>query len=107
MAALSFLSSLLLALAATASPVIIPRAPVSVSLLKELNVTSGHQLVASGRERAQALKTKALRSPGTVAAANLSEPVINEAVIYIAEVGVGSPPTTCECCALWKGEELG
>ncbi|KAI5834837.1 acid protease [Schizophyllum commune Tattone D] len=94
MAALSFLSSLLLALAATANPVIIPRAPVSVSLLKELNVTSGHQLVASGRERAQALKTKALRSPGTVAAANLSEPVINEAVIYIAEVGVGSPPTT-------------
>ena len=104
MAALSFLSSLLLALAASATPVIIPRAPVSVSLLKELNVTSGHQLVASGRERAQALKTKALRTPKPAAALNFSEPVINEAVIYIAEVGVGSPPTTCEHCARWTDD---
>lgn len=96
MAALSrLLSPLLLALVAVgASPAIIPRAPVSVSLLKELNVTTGPQMVTSGRQRAQALKTKALRAPGTKVAANATEPVINEAVIYIAEVGVGSPPTT-------------
>ncbi|KAL1747947.1 hypothetical protein HDZ31DRAFT_60816 [Schizophyllum fasciatum] len=74
MAVLSLLSALVLALTATARPVAVPRAPIS--------------LAVSGRQRAQAL-----RSSGTLAGANLSEPVINEAVIYTAEVGVGSPAT--------------
>lgn len=89
---------LFLAVVVATKPVIVDRSPITFPLLKKLNVTSGHNLVQSGKQRAQLLRNQALRKSGqAVDDVLVDEPVTNEAVIYIADIAVGSPATTCTC----------
>ncbi|TRM66649.1 aspartic peptidase domain-containing protein [Schizophyllum amplum] len=86
---------LFLAVVVATKPVLVDRSPITIPLLKELNVTSGHNLVQSGKQRAQLLRNQALKKSGqAVNDALIDEPVINEAVVYLADIGVGSPATT-------------
>ncbi|KAF5385370.1 hypothetical protein D9615_001228 [Tricholomella constricta] len=92
----SMLSTLLLALAVSANPIVIRDSPVTLPLARRLNVTSIHNLV-----RHDVARAKALRARGEVKVSGdfhvdaiINEQVDNQAVTYIASVGVGSPPTS-------------
>ncbi|CAA7264829.1 unnamed protein product [Cyclocybe aegerita] len=88
----TLLTTLLLALSVAANPVLVDRSPVTLPLSRRLNLTSVHNLVRHDQARAKALKAK-----GTVkhdSRAVINEQVDNQAVTYIASVGVGSPATT-------------
>jgi cathepsin E len=67
-------------------------------LSRKVNVTSVHNLLRHDQNRAKALmalggaKEKGIFLEGAV----INEQVENQAVSYIASVGVGSPPTICE-----------
>ena len=83
------------ALAVCASPIVtIQDNGISVLLVKRVNVTSGHAILANDRARAVRLRSRGSTSRAQ-ARAEGSVPVTNEAVIYTAAVAVGSPPTTC------------
>lgn len=88
----SLLSTLLFfALGVVANPTIINQSPIKLTLLKQHNFTSAHNLVTHDQARAQQLKNRAYK--GNVAVpVNMS--VTNQAVTYTASVGVGNPPTT-------------
>ncbi|KAJ3991904.1 family A1 protease [Lentinula boryana] len=89
--ALSLLTFVILALDIAAKPVIIDRSPVlSIPLTKIHNITSGHNLVASGLARAQSFKDRAKTHDLAEIRKRQSVPVINEVVTYIASVGVGA-----------------
>ena len=99
----SLLVTLTLLLALTgnvaANPVIINRSPVTLPLLRVLNLTSTHNLLRYDQARAKALKSRgsSLKTgKDHDARAVINEPVDNQAVAYIASIGVGSPPTTCK-----------
>ncbi|KAJ3517875.1 hypothetical protein NLJ89_g224 [Agrocybe chaxingu] len=88
----TLLTTLLLVLSVAANPVLVDRSPVTLQLSRRLNLTSVHNLVRHDQARAKALKAK-----GTVkhdSRAVINEQVDNQAVTYIASVGVGSPATT-------------
>jgi cathepsin E len=93
----TLLTTLLLALSVASKPILVNRSPVTLSLARRLNLTSVHNLVRHDQTRAKFLKAK-----GTAKASGLSlqsndiinEPVDNQAVSYIASIGVGSPATT-------------
>jgi cathepsin E len=93
----TLLTTLILALSVAANPVIVNRSPVTLPLARRLNLTSVHNLLRHDQTRAKFLKAK-----GTAAAAGLpfhsdaiiSSQVDNQAVSYIASIGVGSPETT-------------
>lgn len=93
----SLLSTLLLALAVSANPVALHDAKVTLPLARRLNTTSIHNLVRHDQNRAKALRARAeAKTSGSfVSDAIINESVDNQAVTYIAEVGVGSPATTC------------
>ncbi|KAL1745145.1 aspartic peptidase domain-containing protein [Schizophyllum fasciatum] len=86
---------LFLAVVVATKPILVDRSPITFPLIKKLNVTSGHNLVQSGRQRVQKLKAQALKKEGkAVDAALIDEPVTNEAVIYSADIGVGADATS-------------
>jgi len=97
MIAPSLLATLLLALAVAANPVITVRdAHISLSISRRLNSTNILDLHQHDFKRAQALKARG--KAGVPDATDLvSTPAINQDVSYIASVGVGNPPTQCEC----------
>ncbi|KAF8893668.1 aspartic peptidase A1 [Gymnopilus junonius] len=92
----TLLTILLLALSVAANPVLVNRSPVTLPLSRRLNLTSVHNLVRHDQNRAKALKlkgaAKAARTPLSEAAV-VSSQVDNQAVTYVASVGVGSPAT--------------
>ncbi|KAF8167357.1 aspartic protease [Crassisporium funariophilum] len=93
----TLLTTLLLALSVAANPVIIQRSPVSLGISRRVNVTSVHNLVRHDQNRAKALKAKgAAKAAGLPIQSDavINEQVDNQAVTYIASVGVGSPATT-------------
>ncbi|TFK35979.1 aspartic protease [Crucibulum laeve] len=91
----AFLTSLVLALTVAANPVLIPRSSVTLPLSRRVNVTSIHNLVRHDVTRAKALKARGLaKANGFSIDAVINEQVDNQAVTYIASVGVGSPATT-------------
>jgi len=93
----TLLTTLLLALSVAANPVLVNRSPVTLPLSRRLNLTSAHNLVRHDQTRAKALKTRgSARAAGLSIqnAAVINEAVDNQAVTYIASVGVGSPATT-------------
>ena len=95
MTLLSLLSSLLLlAVGVAANPVVINRSPVTLPLAKKYNFTSINNLVKHDQARARALKSRAFRKGG-VPDTVVDEPIDNQAVTYVALVGVGDPPTDC------------
>ncbi|KAJ3916555.1 aspartic peptidase domain-containing protein [Lentinula edodes] len=92
--AVSLLAFVTLALNVVANPVVIDRSPIlSIPLTKIHNITSGHNLVASGLARAQNFKDRAKAHDLAAIKKRQAEPVINEVVSYIASVGVGASDT--------------
>ncbi|KAJ3893486.1 aspartic peptidase domain-containing protein [Lentinula edodes] len=95
--AVSLLAFVTLALNVVANPVVIDRSPIlSIPLTKIHNITSGHNLVASGLARAQNFKDRAKAHDLAAVKKRQAEPVINEVVSYIASVGVGASDTQCK-----------
>ncbi|PFH52246.1 hypothetical protein AMATHDRAFT_46374 [Amanita thiersii Skay4041] len=93
----ALLNILVLALAVAANPVVIRDSPIRLSLSRHLNVTSVHNLLRHDQARAKALKTQALAKIGQRQLHQdvvINEVVDNQAVVYAASVGVGSPATT-------------
>ncbi|KAF8204086.1 aspartic protease [Pholiota molesta] len=91
----TLLTTLLLALSVAANPVLVDRSPVTLPISRRLNLTSVHNLVRHDQARAKALKIKgSARSSGLDNRAVINEPVDNQAVTYVASIGVGSPATT-------------
>ncbi|KAF8078962.1 aspartic peptidase A1 [Lyophyllum atratum] len=92
----SLLSTVLLALAVSANPIVIRDSPVTLPLARRLNTTSIHNLVRHDVTRAKALRARAeAKASGKFHVdAVINEQVDNQAVTYIASVGVGSPATT-------------
>ncbi|KAG6873821.1 hypothetical protein C0992_008371, partial [Termitomyces sp. T32_za158] len=98
-AASSLLTTLLLALTVSANPIVVRDSPVKLPLARRLNLTSVHNLVRHDLARAKHLRARAeALSKGVSPASDviIDEPVDNQAVSYIASVGVGSPATTYE-----------
>ncbi|KAJ3797904.1 family A1 protease [Lentinula aff. detonsa] len=92
--ATSLLAFIAIALDVAANPVVIDRSPVlSIPLTKIHNITSGHNLVASGLARAQSFKDRAKAHDLAEIRKRQSVPVTNEVVSYIASVGVGASDT--------------
>ncbi len=87
---------LLLVVSVAADPVVVRRAPVSLPFARRLNITGAHDLIRKDQTRARnmfaASKAKRSGSPVNVG-------ITNVGVIYVASVGIGSPPTSCEWCS--------
>ncbi|KAJ3753638.1 family A1 protease [Lentinula raphanica] len=95
LSAFSLLTFVTLALGIVANPVIIDRSPVlSIPLTKVHNITSGHNLVASGLARAQNFKDRAKAHDLAEIRKRQSVPVTNEVITYLASVEVGASDTT-------------
>ncbi|KAF9473456.1 aspartic protease [Pholiota conissans] len=88
------LTTLFLAFSGIAEGVVVKRSPVTLPISRRVNLTSIHNLVRHDQNRAAALKLKASSRSRIGSRAVVNEPVDNQAVTYIASVGVGSPPTT-------------
>lgn len=96
----SFIALLVADLAAGKS-ILINRSPVNLPISRRANFTSVHNLLKHDQARAKYLKAK-----GAVKASGdsfheysvINQVIENQAVGYIAAVGVGIPPTTCK---LW------
>ena len=91
----TLLITLLFTLSVAGSPVLVNSSPVTLPFSRLVNLTSIHDLVRHDQARAKALIARAvakvLGGPG-----HHNEPIENQAVTYVASVGVGSPPTTCK-----------
>ncbi|KAF8879852.1 aspartic protease [Infundibulicybe gibba] len=80
-----------LAHAVSANPVVIRNSPVTLPLSRRLNLTSVHNLLRHDQARARGLRARSKLNIDAV----INEPVDNQAITYIASVGVGSPAVTC------------
>lgn len=94
----SLLTVLLLCSVVSTNAVVIHDSPVRLPLTRRLNVTSLGNLVLHDQARAKALRARAGASAGVSFSTAIvgNEPVDNQAVTYVAAIGVGTPPTTCE-----------
>lgn len=88
-----FRSILLLALSIAANGAAVQKAPVKLSIARQFNTTGAQHILQHDQARARHLKTRAAAESF---ASTVNEPVTNQAVIYTASVGVGSPATLCE-----------
>ncbi|KAG2368809.1 aspartic peptidase domain-containing protein [Suillus spraguei] len=90
--AASLLTTLLLALSIVASPVEIRSSPITLPIARKLNTSGGTiNILQHDQSRAAALKNV---GSDTLSRRTASITVTNDAVSYIAAVGVGSPATT-------------
>ena len=90
------LTSVLLALVVAAEPIVVKRSPVSLPLTRRININADTQnLVQHDQARVKALKTNSEAKAAGIPR-QVSSPAINEAVQYIASIGVGSPATQCK-----------
>ncbi|EPT02034.1 hypothetical protein FOMPIDRAFT_1119342 [Fomitopsis schrenkii] len=92
-ARLSIFLALLCVLAATATPLVWDASPVTIPLTKKLNFTSGVTLVQSDKARIQSIVTDGTNDKSNAARAVVNTAATNRVVNYIANVGVGTPPT--------------
>ena len=102
MFASSLLSTLLLALAVAATPVApvvtVRNGPVTLPISRRLTGKGVLNLFEKDLKRANALVGRHSESyEANVFSEDKSTPVDNQDVQYLASVGVGSPPTQCEC----------
>ncbi|KIY43929.1 acid protease [Fistulina hepatica ATCC 64428] len=87
----TLLLAVILSVAVSANAISVLRSPINMNLAKNVNVTSGKDLVQTGRARAcafQNVDNHSSSSPSTGSNKN----VTNEGIIYTAQVGVGEPP---------------
>ncbi|PPQ94827.1 hypothetical protein CVT25_007464 [Psilocybe cyanescens] len=95
-------ATLIFVVAVIASPTVISRSPVTLALSRRVNTSSIHNLVRHDQSRAKELKISRAASSSDAnsfalrkdAAANVQAD--NQAVIYVASINIGTPPTTCE-----------
>ena len=87
------ISAVLLAIAAVGNSVIAANKPLAkIPLSGHVNTTGIHNVVGQDQARASMLLARAnggLRE-------ETNEPLGNELVVYVASIGVGSPPTFCK-----------
>ncbi|KAI9441945.1 aspartic peptidase A1 [Lactarius psammicola] len=80
---------LLLVISVAANPIVVRKAPVSLSFARRLNITSTQDLIRRDQARARNMfavkKAKRSGSPGDVG-------ITNFGIAYGANVGIGSPP---------------
>ncbi|KAM5546160.1 hypothetical protein V8D89_000286 [Ganoderma adspersum] len=89
------------AVAVSAKPIVVRDSPVTFPIARRFNSTGAANILKADQARAKVLKA---RSQATKVAAvdtaagkifpGINVPVTNQAVIYTANVGVGTPPTT-------------
>jgi cathepsin E len=96
----TLLTTLLLALSVAANPIVQFRnSPITLPVSRRINATSIHNILQQDQNRVKTLKARAKALQGGVLspeeAAIVNEPVDNQAVSYLASVGVGTPATTC------------
>ena len=93
-----FLSLVTLALAVSANPIVVRDNLIRVPFGKQANVTSAAHILKGDQARAAALRAhgEAKASGKLQKDAVISIGVQNQAVTYVASVGVGSPATTCK-----------
>ncbi|KAF7436454.1 hypothetical protein PC9H_003287 [Pleurotus ostreatus] len=95
--AAALLTTVLLALSASATPLVTIRdSPISLPFARKTNFTGSVNLLKADQARAKALRARAEAKASGLALnvdAVINEPVDNQAVTYIASVNVGSPPT--------------
>ncbi len=87
-----FKSILLLTLTIAANGAAVHKAPAKLSVARHFNTTGTQHVLQHDQARARHLKA---RVAGESFASVVNEPVTNQAVIYTASVGVGSPATFC------------
>ncbi|KAG6879572.1 hypothetical protein C0992_001399 [Termitomyces sp. T32_za158] len=96
----SLLSTLFLALTVSANPIVVRESQVKLPLARRLNVTSVHNLLRHDVARAKSLRARAEAKLSGASdfhtRAVIDEQVDNQAVTYIASIGVGSPATTSQ-----------
>ncbi|KAG6875927.1 hypothetical protein C0992_001703 [Termitomyces sp. T32_za158] len=94
------LSTLFLVLTVSANPIVVRESQVKLPLARRLNVTSVHNLLRHDVDRAKFLRARAEAKLSGASdfhtQAVINEPVDNQAVTYIASIGVGNPATTYE-----------
>ena len=76
------------------NPVVVRENLIRLPTAKRVNATSAKDVLRIDQARAVALRTRSARINGLIDdAASIS--VTNQAVDYVASVGVGSPATSC------------
>ena len=101
MVSASLLATLLLALAVAGSPaIVVEKSLVTLPISKRFNFNGTYTIAQRDQLRAKALKAGSSLSGAFDVDNSLqndaSSPATNQAVIYIATVGVGSPSTYCK-----------
>jgi hypothetical protein len=89
-----------LCLVVSTTPVVIRNSPIRLPLTRRLNVTSISNLLKHDQARARTLRARAVVGHTSIVSAPIvgNEPVNNQAVTYVAAIGIGTPPTTCQYC---------
>ncbi|KAG6837329.1 hypothetical protein H0H93_011424 [Arthromyces matolae] len=99
---LFFITALIHPLALVANPVTVRHSPVKLPLARRVNLTSVHNLIRHDLARIKYLHTSAdafeknRRIEFDATASVIDESIDNQAVSYIASVGVGNPVTNCK-----------
>lgn len=100
----SLLAALVLALAVSANPIVVRDNLIRLPFAKKINVTTEGHILKNDQARAAALRARGLaRAQGKQLEkdAVTGITVQNQAVSYVASVGVGSPATTCTWSVLF------
>ena len=91
----ALLSTLCLAVLVASNPIVVRDNLVHLSIAKRINETSARHVLKADQARAAAIRARAARKNGKLVDDASSVSVTNQAVDYVANVGVGSPATTC------------
>ncbi|OCH85903.1 aspartic proteinase precursor [Obba rivulosa] len=83
------------ALAVVAKPVVVRDSPITLPVVRRLNLTGKSTIADLDRARVRSMQNGVFSRPARAksAASVFNVPVTNEAVSYVATVGVGSPAT--------------
>jgi cathepsin E len=98
----SLLTTVLLALAVAADPIPVKRSLVTLPISRRINMMNGVRILEHNQLRAKALVAKGhgeARAADTPLSERVSSQAENQAVSYVASIGVGSPATQCKHCS--------
>ena len=97
----SLLSTLLLALAVAATPIApvitVRNGPVSLPISRRLNEEGARNLYQNDLKHTNALVKRGSSQANANVSGPVSTPAEGRPIWYLASVGVGTPPTQCEC----------
>ena len=94
----TLLTTVLLALAVAAEPIMVKRSSVTLPFAKRINIidASVQNLLQHDQARANALRARGEAKAAGLESRQVNSEATNAAVSYIASVGVGSPATQCK-----------